>query len=115
MSPDREKQFTDPSEFLEEIRLAFAVKSANVDLTENEMLRLTEEDMDRLGIPVPDPNDPYGVVIENLVEPISAGFESRYQVDPRKNCAFGALVHPSVNAAVFAAPAVFTRSSSRTA
>jgi len=99
--PSRDKQFASPSEFLEEIRLAFAVKGADVDLTENEMHRLTNEDMMRLGIPPPDPRDPYGLVIENLVERVSAGFQSRYQVDPREGCAFGALEHPSVNARCF--------------
>lgn len=92
---------TTAAEFLEQIRLDFSIQAANVERPETEMDRLTKEDLERHGIPLSVLADPYRKVIDDLVDEISGGFKSRYDVDIFDSCAFGPLQHPSVNARCF--------------
>lgn len=94
-------KFASPSEFLEQIRLACEVGAVKDEWPENEMQRLTREDLERHGVSPSDMADPYRKVIDDLVGEISGGFKSQYDVDISDSCAFGALQHPAVNARCF--------------
>ena len=100
MGVHSEPEFATPSEFLEHVRSAYAVPRAHAT-PDREMLRLTHASLEELGLPPPDPANPYDTVIRDLTDQVAAGFQSRCGVDVSQSCGIGALDHPSVNARCF--------------
>jgi hypothetical protein len=104
MDADPDKRCVTPAEFLAEIRFSYALRVSDLELQDPELLRLTEDALKRSGEALPDPADPYAVVIKGLGDRLVRSFADRYQAD-FANCAIGALEHPTVNARCFRSPA----------
>jgi hypothetical protein len=97
--------FATPSEYLDQIRFAYALRRSEVVPSESEMMRLTEKDLGRHGFSLAEVTaDPYGHVIREIRDAISGVFDNDYGVSLSEECAIGALEHPSVNARCFRSP-----------
>ena len=100
MSTQPVPRFSTPAEFLQYVRSAYTIRQGHAT-PDHKMLRLNRESLDTLGLPRPDPADPYGMVVRQLADQVTTGFRSRDGIDVSESCAIGPLDHASVNARCF--------------
>jgi hypothetical protein len=101
MSAQSVPRFSTPTEYLRYLRSAYAIRRQAPATPHEELRRLTRESLDDLGLPHPDPQDPYGMVLQQLADQAEAGFRARDGIEVSESCAIGPLDDPSVNARCF--------------
>jgi hypothetical protein len=95
-----EREFSTPSEYLQYVRAAYA-RPYTRGAPDPEMHRLARLDIEKYGVPLPDPSDPYRHVVRELADRAAATVMARRGVDITTRCAIGSLDEPSVNASCF--------------
>lgn len=95
-----EREFSTPPEYLQYVRAAYA-RPYTRGAPDPEMHRLTRLDIEKYGVPLPDPSDPYRHVVRELADRAAATVMARRGVDITTRCAIGPLDEPSVNARCF--------------
>jgi hypothetical protein len=110
-----QSSFSTPSEFLHYIQACYA-RPPTPGPPDEEMHRLTREDMLRQGIRLPDTGGPYDLVLRELSSRVAATVLKQRSARITQFSAIGALDDPSVNAGCYrSATRVTTRSSFTTA
>jgi hypothetical protein len=68
------------------------------------LAELTELDLKKRGLELPDSDEAYGVVVARISDEIATACSEVWSRDLRERCAMGPLRHPSVNARCFRSP-----------
>jgi len=94
-------RFSTPLEYLEYVRVVFAVRES-AGAPDPDLERLLHERSEALGVSLPNTSmSSYESVVEGLAADVVAGCESRYGVNLFESCAFGPLESQTVNARCF--------------
>jgi hypothetical protein len=93
--------FSSPSDFLDYIRIAYAVREEFDGPPDSGFSRIVEERAAEEAVSLPETGASYGPVVDDLAASVMVGCKARYGADLSRSCAFGPLELQTVNARCF--------------